>query len=368
MPAAQSRAAALVLQAIEARVLALADGDPTGAILDDLGALVRQPGFRAARESPRVLHGVSAAELKDWWQRGGGAWLRLQTEDCEPDKVWLPPDLRPAVANVLACRSQDGGCGETEGWRLRLQDWLDEVNEPPILAWQDCTLATHRLPTARRYPVWRQCLERNRPRDRVLPLGRTRAPASGWFLLRGSRGWCDEIRLFDLETGGAFLVSECFDPRTGRSPPTSTRGRVPIDNLREAAWATIMQTMIRRFQIAPHDYELPYRMITPATDVTNLRPETDEPEDVYICMQPTLLWAWLADGAPLVETTVKANCDAACILWRIAEAALTPHCPRRPPEWAMPRGIAGEGPREARLVRALQDLVAAPCTEAFVPR
>jgi hypothetical protein len=359
------------------------------AAVHELHALLKSECFLAAAETDRVPIPDSTLALKRWWRDDGGRWwlesyLELPRQG-ELGKlvphVVLPPDARPTLAAAiehddplrpLLCPLDDDRCGmETLGWIQRAEQALaaHRAVHPdtdirlfrdrivPVAATPDATsaLCAEELPAgsvASRYQAWRDCLESQRPKTSVLPLGRIRPPLAGWLIISGRRGhydFCDTTSAYDLATGAAFMHESCSslalnrDGSVDRVLTDASRaekmrsGRLPIDNLREAVWMMLLQEHTQRVQIRSHFYPLPDG-VTPQT-VT--RPSTSD-ANMFDAVSgstaaTTLSWRWARPAGPeitgaAVWGSVEAAEDHAATLLNIAELGLVPGCvPRRPP-------------------------------------
>ncbi|MEM6996620.1 MAG: hypothetical protein AAF721_39315, partial [Myxococcota bacterium] len=83
----------------------------------------------------------------------------------------------------------------------------------------------------------------------------------GWLVVSGRRGNfapCDDLSVYDLATGAAYRFRACAYPGTNADGTVDTRashrvatdvvetGRVPLEPLREAAWAILSAPWVQR--------------------------------------------------------------------------------------------------------------------------
>jgi hypothetical protein len=105
----------------------------------------------------------------------------------------------------------------------------------------------------------------------ALPLGKMKAP-TGWVAIAGRRGhygFCDTVRVYDLQTGAAFIDDSCSSLQlipNGRVDADATNrlrvqhtkvGSVSVDNLREAVWMLLVRGEARETQLRSSTYPLP---------------------------------------------------------------------------------------------------------------
>jgi hypothetical protein len=229
--------------------------------------------------------------------------------------------------------------------------------------------------------AWRTCLEEARPEVPALPLGTFRAPRSGWWFIRGRRGhyrFCDEVRAYDLASGAAYVASSSsglvlgndgsvVHDKTDAARRVNVRmGRVPVDNLREAALMAILAKEVRSVQVRAESYPLPAGLVP------------RWPEDTGIGMgssgsfwgssaQTILSWALYegdqvrAEGQLTWPDSAHAGEQHAVDLLRVAEAGLQDGCPRAalPEAPAVPGrpGVSRLDARAATLVEVQEELM-----------
>lgn len=274
--------ARIAFTSVDSKMGALRDGDETRDVLLALKALLGSRCFQLSRENPRSFETESALALRTWWASGGRDWVLSYlpaTGDVTHGErhVVLPPDLRGLAAiprhgaiSALACARDDAACDEeTTDWQRELEDELgtrtqscdDDPWDPPATPIQErvahaCAEATSGLRGAVHYLHFRKCLERSRPTSGSAPrLARLKAPAQGWWVLRGRRGhydFCDELHAYDLRSGAAFIAQSCSElalregghvdgAETERGRKLRVRvGSVSPASLRELAWLAIL--------------------------------------------------------------------------------------------------------------------------------
>jgi hypothetical protein len=366
----ESQRAHADLDQLGERIDALAlDGDqrPLEAALR---ALLASRCFRVAGDDLERDEFDGALSLITWWKSGGRSWLSSVLGS--PRELVLPPDPRSTLAPdgkvdqpppLVSCRAIDPDCGrETNEWAERAQaallararsasetdstDDADTAAAPRSAA--DCEPRARRRPAIRRYLEWRQCIRELHPTQTALPLGQMRAPARGWFVVRGRRGhysFCDELRAYDLATGSAYVAKSCSGLALGehgsvdRARTDAGRrreivtGRLPVDRLREAVWMALLSTKVQH-----HVHIDLYRAIIPA-GIAPRFPDGDRSGFGGIGLgwvssaQTRLGWAWLDGGRVLAKgeltwpNSSDAGDDYAVELLRVAEGGLTPGCP-----------------------------------------
>jgi hypothetical protein len=382
-------------------------------VLDRLRRFLDEPCFRGLRNVAALPEVGSARALKEWWWDGGRSWLQSAiAEETLPSSVVLPASARrtlPLDRNEqhalapLLCRAGDADCGrETEGWMMRATEaakgglaYAGPTTAESVVA--TCN-KVQRPGLAARYAAWRDCLEGQRRRHfscSQLPVGPFRAPTIGWLVVRGRRGhytFTDELAAFDLATGAAYRAIRPGDlgilppedaaaearRRAGRAKVIVHRGRVPLDNLREAA-LMLMLWPERRQYVEQMEARLPAGL-----RVTAL-PRNFAFTETAIMIGSTsadteLSWDWLQGGKPIVSGKALYRGGGGGTdtypagLLEIAEAALQPGCPPA----ALPREVLGRGSpfggvhpsdatrteldaTEAELVRALTEATAGGC-------
>jgi hypothetical protein len=305
------------------------------------------------------------------------------TLDTDPGHVLAP----------LLCTLADESCGrETEGWAERAGDAFsaavvrDRVREEDAFPVNSQSLAARceaevrKKGTTPEYAKWMECLAEHRVPDWALPLGRVRAPDRGWLVIRGRRGhyeFCDELGVYDVETGAAYVAKSCsglrlradgsvnFEATNTARKATFEAGRLDVANLREAVWMILLAPQSEKVFLSADYFPIPKGMVpTP--------PESDAGGYVGSMWansgQTVLSWSWLsADGQVLASGTLTwpgsyaAPESHAADLLRIAEVGLRSECPpAKLPAFAPGAPRSGVSAIDARPqeVAALQDELA----------
>jgi len=269
----QHAAALAALEQLDSHVHGLArTGDPM-ATREELVSLLDGPCFKMALAEERFvsLEFDSALSIKTWWDDGGEAWLHhyLELSSNPPKKdrwSWIAPTPRKTLTKEsapkhalapLLCSVQDAQCGiETTGWLDRATRAFDQHakiqheeawgrgSSNPVPTTEECKTKAVSEPAAHRYETFRTCIEGAVVTSAAFPLGRFRSPNEGWLVLRGRRGhhsYCEETRAYDLASGASYVAQVCdamsFVKSAKTGPVERTQiGRLPIENLREAAW------------------------------------------------------------------------------------------------------------------------------------
>ena len=331
--------------------------------------------FRLAAEQgepPEFEHPLS---LQTWWESGGQAWLtsyidrpRLGRVDDLREHVVFPPTPRKVLVldnapttfpTALLCSLADENCGrETQGWVERARDAFsatvvqDRVREEDAFPVNSQALASRCEAEVRRngptpeYGKWKACLAEHRVPGWALPLGRFRAPDRGWLVIRGRRGhyeFCDELGVYDVETGAAYVAKSCsglhlrpggsvnFEATDAARKATVEAGRVNVANLREAVWMILLTPQAQQVYLSADYFPLPKGMVpTP--------PDSDEGTRAFGMSwnsgQTQLSWSWmaadghvLASGALTWPSSYSAPEAHAANLLRVAEFGLSSGCP-----------------------------------------
>jgi hypothetical protein len=406
-------AAAAELERLGKSVDALGAAGDLAPVNAALTKLLETPCFALAEgEMTEPLRFESGLSAKTWWSEGGQAWLAHYLELGEdratyhanhPLYSWVPPSPRKtltaesAKGSTLApilCPADDATCGtETRGWLRR----ADEAFAAHALARRDepgerepraaCAAKARNETRGARYAAWRTCIDETRERHDALPLGRFRAPTEGWLVLRGRRGhyhFCDEVRAYDLATGAAWITGTCgglalrdngtVDGKKtddGRAPRGEV-GRLPQDNLREAALATFLAPHVQaRVLQSGFGLALPDDLVLEA-----------EARGMHglgmswrtTSAQTTVSWSWVISGRAVTsgeltwpEDYNDAGADHAVKLIQIAEAAYAPlkpgECAPAAPPSPLPLG-AGP-PRVSKIDGTVDNAVTGAVTSAF---
>jgi len=209
-----------------------------------------------------------------------------------------------------------------------------------------------------------------------MPLGGLRAPTRGWLTLTGRRGhhsYCDEVRAYDLATGAAYVHEFCdafFLIRTadGKTAPkanarTIRAGRVPVSNLREAAWMMLVADKVGAPLVTEAGRaQIPAGM--PFFEATSFGGSIGGRS--YGSGQTILDWRYSYDDRPRAwgdliwpeDLNNPARAHAAKLL-KIAEAGFEEGCPPAPPprHLALPAGPGdgrGATPKKTQVPRFLE--------------
>ena len=377
------------LEALHRRIAGLEDTAAVTDLVAELHGLLRSECFRLASETPRVPSPDSSRSLKAWWLEAGGRdWLASYLENTPASAlpvvsdVVVPPDTRRTLSlearrdhplAVLLCRAGDAECGaETRGWTLRAnahfaahralgRDAPSSFESRPSTdaaqVSEDCAASAGESGPDR-YRLWRQCVEARRPQQVALPLGGFKAPRAGWLVVAGRRGhytFCDSTRAYNLASGTALVDESCSGlslKANGRVDSKATdrarvdrtaRGRVVVDNLREALWMMALRGETEEVQLEAGYYPLPPGMLQQWRPTPTPVSSADRLVSVDTS-QTQLAWRWtLPDGAALVGVlTWPASYDAAedhaVQLLRVAEESWTEGCDS---EWSLPPAVIG---------------------------
>jgi hypothetical protein len=375
---AEHREAEAALERLDQRIDALApEGDPKP-LSDELDALLDSRCFALSHASD-ALEFDSGLSLRTWWTAGGKDWvsqyLALDRHHTRATGgantetwVFVSPTPRRTLTREsaptsplasLLCPVRDDACGrDTRGWLTRAQTFYElhetEKRTPlrrtswNTLSSDDPRTECHERALADQEPfsAFQACMLEHTERPRALPLGRFRAPKDGWLVLRGRRrgdsSSCDELRAYDLATGTAYVAGTCRPRIVVRersvdgtiktlSNPTSQNdvGRLPLENLREAALMTFL---------APHTqsdviengfgWVLPDDIVPQATYGRTAGEVVSRSSSVR---QTTIAWSWIKSGHVVVSGTLvwpndynDASQDHAVRLVAIAEAGFEP--------------------------------------------
>jgi len=371
--------AAASLDRLDEHIEGLKKVDPTAKVEEELHALLRSECFLPAAETERVPRPDSSESLKQWWRDGGRDWLESYLElprlgpvsDLAPHIV-VPPDTRRTLylysnrdhsLQSLLCTKADSSCGAvTRGWKLRADAHFEShraigrnegaltSDERPAsgvkLTSRECAEKASSGDAGARYQEWRDCIESQRPKRVVLPLGEFKAPTAGWIVISGRRGhydFCDTTTAYNLATGAAFISESCsalalrrngdvdFDVTEKARVERLKTGTVPVQNLREAVWMMLFRGEAEVVQLKAEYYPLPAGFIPNVTVRAGQEDLSIEPVTVSTG-QSYLTWQWMPPtGAVFVgELTWPDSYDAAedhaVSLLNIAEAGLIEGC------------------------------------------
>ncbi|MBK8254698.1 MAG: hypothetical protein IPK82_18805 [Polyangiaceae bacterium] len=223
-------------QAIDKLVSGLSkDGSPADPIGKRVGALAQSPCYRQElmwNFSSADVMPVTAWALSDWWENGGRDFVLEPLEHA--NAIHFAPTVRSALvtenlpaghalANIL-CASSGSECDPLgKGAAVGLTHDVQRVAllrgsaTPQRLDTQvtdrknDCIREALKKPESGRLLALGGCVDALRLTTAELPLGRFKSPV-GWLIMRGRRGhysFCDEVRVYHLETGSAFVASRC---------------------------------------------------------------------------------------------------------------------------------------------------------------
>lgn len=277
------------LEAIDQRIEALKLDDPVDPVELALVELRASRCFERSVEHPDRITTDSSAALREWWARGGHAWLRSYLRVPTPDGlIVLPPTPRLVLyAEAVHGKSIDrlvcpyappregsrytpslapwleaDDCGaDTQVWLNHAHlaheywaMWSANWQVPAIAARWQLTQDGERVPVNRvgercreaiehdlhpSYPRWHACVEAERGRMSMLPDGGFRQPEHGWLItdsivFRVDDG-CSDYTAYDLDTGAAHWGKRCEDGSDERHS-----GTVPADRVREALLLSIL--------------------------------------------------------------------------------------------------------------------------------
>jgi hypothetical protein len=339
---------------------------PLDTLRAQLDRVLALPCLRLAAEDLRGLSFADSEAFVDWWERGGAAWLPSLLD---PAVATVPPETRERFAARdpkdplarLLCDGHDPACGrEADGWLARAAAALDvfvlenkardEIGHSHRSSGAERCDAEAQGGDGRGYTTWRTCLERHAiQRQDLLPLGHVRAPTRGWLVLRGRRGHyepCETLAAYDLTSGAAYAARTCTTlvlrpdgkvdrAATGkRARTTLVRGRLSVDNLREALWAIVIAPTGQYRQLDAQRFPLP-RGLTRSWNPEGARPQPPTGRDSIITSAQTVLdWSWIDEGQVLGNGTLTwpASLDTAleahaAALVDVAERGLVETCP-----------------------------------------
>jgi hypothetical protein len=260
-------------------------------VVPKIHALLTSPCYRRLAFEPVVHLDFDGPEsLEAWWGAGAAAWLESflsQPPDgaardnrnrldifVGPDarrilnsKAVSAPDASPTrrALSFVVCPDSEVGCGAaTAGWLQRATDafelegyqngyfelWRSDAAKEPLPTRLSCESRALAAPEGERLRVFRTCVEAVQLHVWAPPLGRFRAPDSGWLIVRGRRGhyeFCDELSAYDLTSGAAYRAKSCSGLLFGNDgmvddkqvdaarKPRVEIGNLSTDNLRELA-------------------------------------------------------------------------------------------------------------------------------------
>ena len=356
--------------------LLMSDPDGEGdaqSLRDAVSALLAGPCFQAAPSWPRPSdpQSMSVESLRHFWSQGGRAAIAqfLAAHRSPLERVRLFPTVResisthPALAELAvgsACSTEGADCAKrAERLRERVQSALDALSGSASAAQnpglESCNKDVPAMRPELRWEAWIRCSEASATRRSMLPLGVLRVPADGWLVLQGRRGhynFCDEVRVYDLREGSAYVASHCGSRFSAAgadssaagepSPAVVQAGQVSVEDLRELLWMMLVAPVVRDDVLeAPAVMDLPPEVVPMAWDHSVRQGRTivrsqgsDETE---------LRWSWLVSGQTRASGTIRWPTDRAragyahaAALLRAAEETLKRGCPARelPPGWS----------------------------------
>jgi hypothetical protein len=373
------KAATEGLRALGQSVRDLAPQADPAPVVAQMRALLHSPCLHPAYEQGEPRDFTHAIALKTWWEDGGGHWLgsylsrpRYGRMDALREHVVLPPEPRKVLTletapdhrlASLLCPAADDSCGsETRGWAERARVALEAPDPSPFVPSDSPTepdaISSHCLDEARKqsptpaYGAWLACVDQHFPTHWALPLGRFRAPTSGWLTVRGRRGhydFCDEVRAYDLATGAAYVAASCSGlnlrtdgtvdfQKTDASRAAQVRvGRVNSENLREAAWMMLFAPEAQDARIRSLAVPLPKGMEPTIDRSAGVEGGISGGGYAFNTSQTRLEWLWTGtQRQPAVEgeltwpNSYRRNESHAAVLLDIAERGMTDGCPPAP--------------------------------------
>ena len=341
---------------------------------DAVAALVAGPCFKAVPSWPRPADSpfMSVEALRHFWSQGGrDAFAQFLVVDSSSlGRVRSFPTVRESMSTHPAlvalqggvdCSVEDADCAKrAEHLREKAQSALDALPGPARPGQQPglpaCNRDARAMRPELRWEAWVRCAEASAPRRSMLPLGLLRVPAEGWLVLHGRRGhynFCDEVRVYDLTEGSAYVVSQCGSrfstERKGLSDaqgehPTRVHqaGQADVQKMRELLWMMLVAPAVRDDVLeAPTAADLPAEVVPQAWDRSVLQGPTvvgshgsDETE---------LSWSWVVSSQTRASGTIRWPTDRArrgfahaAALLRAFEETFVSGCPARelPASWS----------------------------------
>jgi hypothetical protein len=383
-----------MLAALAAQMKTLDVASDPGAAAASMTALFAHRCFSFIPKRRRSMDAAqSALSLKTFWEDGARAWFEAGLALADPEvkrrRFWVLPGVRNTLAHTpthplasLLCAPRDAACGqETEGWTLRADRSMRDfaaakrakarrkasVGEKTALDPSECAPPEGK---SMDFHAWAECVASTTPRSQVLPLGRLRAPSTGWLVIAGRRGhyqFCDEIRAYDLETGAAYIAASCgglqLSPKAVDHDGTNARrrfgvrmGRLSRDNLREAAWMILLWKQVGKPIVRfGHAVVIPPHLKAEASPVRSTT--VDFGSTTVSSAQTALRWHLTAEGAALGQGRLNwpldyddAAAQHAVFSLRVAEAAFVEGCvpARLPHTLSAPPGRGGVSRVDAR--------------------
>lgn len=346
------------IAAIDKQIRALKPESDHRAANEALMFLLDQPCMRFAGISSEALRAEAAPALIDFWTMGGWQWVGSVVDLGESREQRFPSPMRRVLAPEtyvgfpapeLLCPLDDDACGrETAGWWLRAENFLKLAARQAYRRVQydevDCRDWALSQPALQQYAEWSHCVETIPKLRDAMPLGHLKAPTSGWLVLRGRRGhysYCDEVRMYSLATGSAYMTHACSALALGGVKPEVarkvSRGTVSVENLRELAWMLLQLKVVTSAYPADSDtFRIPENLV--------LEKEAGGPavsdegyETFYLVSsnQTGLAWALTSEkGAEFASGSLtwpedhnRAAASYATSLLQVAEAGFEEGCP-----------------------------------------
>jgi hypothetical protein len=405
-----AKAADVRIDEFEKRLKAMKPGDDPADAQRDLETLLASPCLQLAASDKPSGKPDSALALQRWWEDGGGWWVRHHLQLKTPHgpnqapmgvvsptiRTTLTLETRPGhPLRSIMCSVHDSPCGgETAGWHMRATQFFADFAEKQRGAWLNgdqksdapkslhrCDTDVLRAPAAERYGAWRRCLRESRAYGAQFPIGNTRAPTSGWLLLRGRRGhysFCDGVRAYDLATGSAYIAESCSGLALNHNGSVNGRatdagrkdqvraGTLPLDALREAAWMLLLASEVQSDVTTSWGTYIPKGVEPrdPNTYVFGLGMSHS-----FSSGQTTLGFSAMLDAGPPVTGSLTWPEDMnhpgyqhAARLLHVAEAGLVPGCPSAAPPKTLDFGasksaVSGLDADPAALKKVHQELL-----------
>jgi hypothetical protein len=375
---AEARTASTLLGGIDVEVGLLEPDSSVAHVLGRIRTLLDSPCYAGFRREISTLPDTAPA-LQWWWNDAGAAeWFAFYLVD--PDTWWGPSDklhiaIPPSVRQELSletgadsefaeflCPRADQQCGtETLGWIVRAEQAFDSyslregLRDPPFFSdeappfEERCASAvlSREEWNAGRYSSWRSCVEHKLGAVDAFPIGRFRAPSSGWITFEGRRGhyeFCDQLSMFDLDSGSAVIAKSCGAlvlrqdgsvdfAETSKQRETSIRfGSVPVENLRELALVTILMPAIHRdIRTSWSSVEVPPSVPDDQLDLDG----SARIEHPIMTGTTELRWSWIRNGREPIRRWMDwggwngGAADHAESLLEVVEASFREGCVKR---------------------------------------
>lgn len=407
------RDAARRLAVLDVLLADLKPGDDHKLAAAALGELAGHRCMALAQVDPSSLRAESAEALVDFW-KWGRSWIDSQLGMAPGRPLYMMPPMRKVLSPAtrpafpmpeLLCEPTDVSCGrETAGWWQRAESFFElNARRPwrrpagaPSVTEQTCAAEALLEPAGEQYRHWQLCVEELTSWGFVMPLGRLKAPTSGWLVVRGRRGhysFCDEIRMYSLATGASYISQSCGElaiaaaPGAGRREALVRRGSTSLDNVREVAWVLLLlDEVVADFPWRQPGIRLPDG-IEPALRRGTPVADEDRTRSGWVVVdsgQTTLAWTITTPaGEALAGGKLRwpgdrrgGAVDHAGLLLRVAEEGFIEGCPAdappadiqlggaRPSVSALDASAAELQQAERELLARLHEVVRAPCGSA----